>query len=110
MKKTIAVLLAAVLILSFVACGGGASKDSLVVTWEVTSAKVDGGELLVGTVLKFNSDDTYSWTMSGYTLMSGKYKLSGSFLYLDDEKELVSISGNTMTIKDSTGEMSLIKK
>lgn len=110
MKKTIAVLMAAVLLLSFVACGGGLSKESLIGTWEVTEAKVDGGEMLVGSTMTFDENDHYAWTAMGFTLLEGTYKVSGSFVYLDGEKEIFKLNGDTLTIKDASGEMTLIRK
>ncbi len=110
MKKTIAIALVAVMLLSFVACSGGVTKESLVGNWEVTSVKLDGGDDLIGTVLSFDEDNHYDWKYSGITFMSGEYKISGSFVYLDEEKELFTINGDTLTIKDASGEMTLTRK
>ena len=41
MKRTIAVLMIAVLVLSCVACGSGVTKEQVVGTWVVTEAKGD---------------------------------------------------------------------
>ena len=108
MKKIIAVLLVAVLMLSFLACG--VKKEELVGTWEVTSAKVDNGDQLIGTIMTFDENDHYSWKMGNYTLMQGEYKISGSFVYLDDQKEIFSISGDTLTVTDASGSMTLDRK
>ena len=111
MKKAIAITLAAVLLLSFVACGGsGVTKESLVGTWEVTEAKVDGGEFLVGSTMTFDNDNHYKWETMGITLLEGEYKISGAYVYLDGEKEIFTIKDNVLTVKDASGEMSLIKK
>lgn len=110
MKKTIAVLLVAIMVLSFVACGGSSVTEAeLVGTWTVTEANAEGGEILVGTTLTFNSDKTYDWTLMGMSFMSGTFEMRGGFLYLDDQKEMVSINDNTMTIKDASGDMTLVK-
>lgn len=108
MKKIIAVLLVAALMLSFLACG--VKKEELVGTWEATDVKIDDGDLLIGSILKFDENDHYSWKLGNYTLMEGTYRISGSFVYLDDQKELFSISGDTLTITDSSGSMTLVRK
>ncbi len=109
MKKAVAVLLIAVMALSFIACSS-IKKEELVGTWEVTSANAENGDALVGTIMTFDEDNQYKWTMGNYTLMSGEYKISGTYVYLDKEKELFTINGNTLTVKDASGEMTLIKK
>ena len=110
MKKTISVLLAAVLLLSFVACGLGIKKEELVGTWKVKSVKIEDGELLVGSTMTFDENDRYTWEAMGFTIMEGTYRISGTYVYLDDEKELFTLDGDTLTIKDASGEMTLTRQ
>lgn len=110
MKKTIAIALAAVLLLSFVACGGGINKEELIGKWEVTEIKMEGGEDLVGTVLIFDENDHYDWLYHGLSFMDGTYRISGTFVYLDEEKEIFKLNGDTLTIKDASGEMTLVRQ
>lgn len=110
MKKTIAILLAAVMLLSFVACGG-ASKEDLIGTWEVTSADVgEDGDLMVGSTMTFDENDQFEWSLMGFTVMSGSYEVKGRYLVLDGENTLFSIDGDTLKIKDASGEMTLTRK
>lgn len=109
MKKAIAVVLVAIMVLSFVACGSSTSAADLVGSWTVTEANAEGGDVLVGTVLSFKEDMTYDWSIQGMSFMSGTYEMRGGFLYLDDQKEMVSVNGDTMTIKDASGDMTLVK-
>ena len=110
MKKTIAVLLVAVMALSLVACGG-ASKEQLIGTWEVTSANVgEDGDLMVGSTMTFDENDQFEWSVMGFTVMSGSYEINGRYLVLDGENTIFSIDGDTMTIKDASGDMTLTRK
>lgn len=110
MKKTIAIALVAVLLLSFIACGAGITKENLVGSWKVTAVKLEGGDELVGTVLTFDENDHYDWKYSGFTFMEGTYKISGTFVYLGEEKEIFKLDGDTLTIKDASGEMTLVRQ
>lgn len=110
MKKAFAIVLAAVLMLSFVACGGGIKKENLVGSWKATDIKMDGGDVLIGSVMTFDENDHYKWEAMGFTLMEGTYRISGTFVYLDEEKEIFKLDGDTLTIKDASGEMTLVRQ
>ena len=111
MKRTIAVLMITVLVLSCVACGSGVTKEQVVGTWVVTEAKGDSDvKNLVGSQMTFENDDTYAWKFMGITIMSGSYRLSGSSLYLDGQRMIINVNDKVMTLKDASGEISLSRK
>ena len=110
MKKTIAIVLAAVLLLSFVACSGGVTKEQIVGKWKVTAAKGSDAQSMVGMNLTFMSGEMYSWTYNGNILLTGKYRVGGNRIYFDDEYAVVSLNGDTMTLVDSTYELTLVKQ
>ena len=110
MNKTISVLLAAVLLLSFAACGKAIVKEELIGTWEVQSVKLEDGDALIGSTLTFDKNDHYEWKLMGFTIMEGTYRISGTYVYLDDEKEIFTLDGDTLTVKDASGEMTLTRK
>ncbi len=111
MKKTVAVLMAAVLLLSCVACGMGYTKDDVVGTWSVTEAKgSEDVKNLIGSKMTFQSDGSYKWEYMGITIMQGSYKVSSRYLYLDDDGLQIKIDGKIMTMKDASGELTLIRK
>ncbi|MBR4906400.1 MAG: hypothetical protein IKZ44_06055 [Clostridia bacterium] len=110
MKKTIAIVLAAVLLLSFVACGSSITKEQIVGTWKVTAAKGSDAENLIGANLHFMSGGTYSWTLNGIIALTGQYRLSGNRLYFDNDYTDISLNGDTMTLRDSTSEITLVKQ
>lgn len=111
MKKTVAILLVAVMALSFVAC---ASKK-IVGKWEVTDITGDGSEysgLLKGATYEFNSDGTYK-IAHPLGVSNGTYKVKGSKLFLDDDnKEYIklSFSGDTMKWTGTDGSITFKKK
>ena len=80
-KKTVAVLLVAVMLLTAVGCGLGYTKEQLVGTWKVTAAKGNSDvKNLIGTKMTFTSGDLYMWTYSSIPFMNGKYRVGGSSL------------------------------
>ena len=107
MKKTVAILLIAVMALSLVACAG----KKIVGKWELTDyqGEDDLGEKMKGYVFEFKDDGTY--TIAG--IKAGTYKVQGSKLFFnDDTKEYykLSISGNTMKISGQEDTMTFTKK
>ena len=101
----------AVLVLSCVACGGGITKEQIVGTWGVTEAKGDSDvKLLLSSQITFKSDGTYDWSYMGTTFMSGTYSVSGSHLSLDEAGMQIKINGKIMTLKDGSGELTLVKR
>ena len=104
MKKVIAILLVAVMVLSFIACAGG---GDIVGTWE--------GEY---DQLTFNSDGTGRWAERGSSSGSfGRgdaftYKVSGSKLtiYPDEDTFTYSVSGDKLTLSYGGESFSLYKK
>lgn len=116
-----AALTFAVLILPLVlACGDdggtGTSETALIGSWEVTSVKVDGVEILVGTGVSFTaalrSNGTYSFSISGDTNQlfcdsATSCTEDGTYIFTDvdltfcdpgcDEAGQYTISGNTLT-------------
>ena len=90
MKKSLAILLAALMALSIIACAGG---GNIVGTWE--------GEY---DQLTFNSDGTGTWaergSASGSFGRGVEYKVSGNklTLYPDGDVFTYSVSGNTLTL------------
>ncbi len=110
MKKTISVLLVAVMLLSLVACGG-IKQEQIVGAWKVTAAKGNSDvQNLVGAYLNLMSGGSYFWTVNGVIALNGTYRLSGSRLYLDDDYADISLNGSTMTLKDSSGEITLVRQ
>lgn len=105
MKKVIAILLVAVLVLSFVACG--AKGGNIVGTWEGEYDR-----------MTFNEDGSGSWAERGSangTFNSGErftYKVSGSELtiYPDEDTYTYSVSGDKLTLSYGGESFSLYKK
>ena len=56
------------------------------------------------------SGGSYFWTVNGVIALNGTYRLSGSRLYLDDDYADISLNGSTMTLKDSSGEITLVRQ
>lgn len=111
MKKTISVLLVAVMLLSLVACGGGIKQEQIVGAWKVTAAKGNSDvQNLVGAYLNLMSGGSYFWTVNGVIALNGTYRLSGSRLYLDDDYANISLNGDTLTLKDGSGEITLVRQ
>ena len=111
-KKTVAVLLVTVMLLTAVGCGASYTKEQVVGDWKVTKVKGDDDvQNLLGAHLNLMSGDTYAWTIYGIIALSGSYRVSGNRLYLDDDfATITSLDGNTMILKDSGGELTLIRE
>ena len=109
MKKTIAILLAALMVLASIACGGKKS-DSVVGTWELTDGEGEEAQQTVRMMLALGMTMTFTFNEDGtgvmgvnlggkdesenftYTLEEGKilidgspteYRLDGGRLYLN---------------------------
>ena len=93
MKKTVAILLIAVMALSFIACS---AKKNIIGTWELT--EVEGADsntlklaLSMGYVITitFTEDGKYEIVTHAAgevdEVSTGKYKVRGSKLFLDDD-------------------------
>ena len=108
MKKTVAILLVAIMALSFVAC---ASKK-IVGKWELTEYKGETDstiQMLMNQTFEFKDDGTY--TIMG--IEAGTYKVKGGKLFFDgDTKEYynLSFSGDTMKISGEEDTMVFKKK
>lgn len=112
MKKTVAILLVAIMLLAAVGCGASYTKEQVVGDWKVTKAEGDDDvQNLLGAHLNLMSGGTYAWTIYGIIALSGSYRVSGSRLYLDDDyATITSLDGNTMILKDSGGELTLVRE
>ncbi len=112
MKKTVAIVLVAIMLLAAVGCGASYTKEQVAGDWKVTKVKGDDDvQNLLGAHLNLTSGGTYAWSMYGIVALSGSYRLSGSRLYLgDDFANITSLDGNTMILKDSGGELTLVRE
>ena len=114
MKKTVAILLIAVMALSFVACAG----KKIVGEWELT--KVEGkAAVKEGITWTFAEEGNYivdtepDKPAEEKKLTEGLYEVKGSKLYLDGETDgyyKLSFSGNTMTLKGAEATLTFTKK
>jgi hypothetical protein len=107
MKKTVAILLIAVMALSFVACAG----KKIIGKWELTDYQGEDelGARMKGYTFEFKDDGTY--TIAG--MPAGTYEVKGNKLFFNGDKDeyyKLSISGNTMKISGSEDTMTFKKK
>ncbi len=114
MKKTIAILLIAVMALSFVACAG----KKLVGKWELT--EVDGKSTVkAGITWEFTDDSKYivdpnpEAPADEKTLTEGRFEVKGNKLYLDGETEgfyKFTVNGDTLKIEGAETVLTFKKK
>ncbi len=119
MKKTVAILLVALMALSlFAACAVKKSDaqeenaaEKIVGTWELTDYQGEDeiGEMMKGYAFEFRKDCTYA--IAG--MDAGTYKVEGSKLYFNgdtSEYYKITFSGNTMKISGQEDTMTFTKK
>ena len=112
MKKTVAILLIAVLTLSFVACS---AKSKIVGTWVMTDETGDLNWDFVFEEYRFKKDGTF--LADGE--VPGAYRIRGNDLILrikygdyemEEETYRLTFQGDTMTWTNATGSMTFTKK
>ena len=123
MKKLLAVLMAAMLVLSLAACSGGSSgggSDSGVGTWKLVSMSYgdqsisisDYSEMLgedYTVTLEIKSDGTFTVDSMGL-VQSGTWTANGSTysLDLDGGVQEAKLSGGQLILEDSASGMSMV--
>ncbi len=116
MKKTIAILLLAVMVFSLTACKpkteeGGTDETAVIGNWLVKDCKpLTLSSTFYGTTLALKEDKTFTWThLSGQKVDSGTYKVVGKTLYLNDKMFGYEIDGEQMTLSGNDGTLTLKK-